>query len=181
MRRVLVVLISIFLLNGCASFTSLINSPTAKLKLLPVENFSASVLLKQDITLIRQEDEFRFLSVIRVEHDRLALVAVSPIGMPLFSLEYVDGEVFQTSPPGFNVPGEEILAVLQFSLWPQESIKKLYSEAKGWSWTFSEQKRTLIKATEAVLQVDYNTAGLTAHDYLNEYTVMVKTLEKRDL
>ncbi|MDX2506898.1 MAG: DUF3261 domain-containing protein, partial [Gammaproteobacteria bacterium] len=77
-------------LYGC-SIATLQQPELAQLKLLPPDEGPGAALLKQKVTMMSKGQEQQFITVIRLQTDRLKLVALLPSGQQLFFLEY-DGD-----------------------------------------------------------------------------------------
>ena len=123
----------------------------------------------------------QFLVVTRLQQDQVKLVALLPTGQNLLSLEYDGDELTQESLSSMDIPGEDILAIMQFSLWPEQSIKQHYPKSEGWIVKFSPQQRTLLTTAGRVLNVSYQENDLLVDNYLHDYRVRIHTLEKTQL
>ena len=170
----------VLLLCGCS--TQWLGAPEPiVLKLLPPEEGAVSVLLKQKITLQAGERQQQFLAVARFDQQHLKLVALFPTGQQILSLDY-DGEklVKETFAP-VDLPGREILAIIQFAMWPEHSIKAHYPEKDGWQVEITPDKRILLTESGAVLRITYQLAELRVDNYLKGYQVIVNTLERTEL
>jgi hypothetical protein len=173
-------LVVLLLLFGCSA--QRLSAPEPKvLKLLPPEEGSVSVLLKQKVTLQVGERQQQFLAVSRFDQQQLKLVALLPTGQQILSLDY-DGEklVKETFAP-VDLPGREILAIIQFAMWPEHSIKKHYPEKDGWQVEIAPDKRILLTESGVVLRITYQLAELRVDNYLKGYQVIVNTLERTEL
>jgi hypothetical protein len=173
-------LVVLLFLVGCS--TQQYSSPAdAKLKLLPPADVTVPVLLKQKVILQSGGGQQQFLVVARFEPDRLKLVVLSPIGQQLLMLDY-DGEVLvEESFSSIDLPGREILAVIQFALWPAPSIKGNYPEKEGWFLEIGTDKRILQSASRMHLEISYDDGKFIIQNYVHEYRVIVYLLEKTEL
>ena len=172
--------IVLLLLYGCSSQQLTYTSPKA-LKLLPPAERVADVLLKQRLTLKSGGKQQQFLLVARFDRDRLKLVVLLPTGQQLLSLDYDGESLVQENLPSVNVPGEEILASMQFALWPEHSIKKHYPEKEGWIVEIAPEERILLTVKGALLKIKRQDQELIVDNYLHDYRVIIDTLEKTDL
>ena len=158
------------------------NSPTAKdLKLLPPAELSAAVLLKQKLSLQSGEKQQHFLLVARLEPQRSKLVVLSPTAQRLLTLDYDGEELIQQTPSSIDVPGKDILSIIQFAMWPGQSIKKHYPEKAGWLVEISPEKRVLSTSSGMILKIDYEGEKLIIENYIHDYRVIVESLEKMEL
>jgi hypothetical protein len=151
------------------------------LKLLPPVDVSASVLLKQKVILQSGEKQQQFLVVARFKPQRLKLVVLSPIGQQLLMLDY-DGEALvEESFSSIDLPGREILAIIQLALWPAQSVRNNYPEKEGWLLDISAEKRVLQNAGRMHLKVSYEDEKLLIENYVHDYRVIVHLLETTEL
>lgn len=138
-------------------------------------------MLKQRVILESRGKRQQFLVVARFELNRLRLVVLLPTGQQLLSLDYDGERLVQVNSPSVNIPGKEILASMQFALWPERSIKKHYSDKDGWLVEIALKKRALLTASGPLLRINRETDQLIVDNYLHDYRVIVHTLEKTDL
>ncbi|OMH31681.1 DUF3261 domain-containing protein [Motiliproteus sp. MSK22-1] len=173
-------LILLLSLNGCSVIGYQAPAPE-HLKLLPTTEGPGAMLIKQAVTMESRGRQQQFLVVTRLLSHQLKLIAVLPTGQQLFSLEYDGKKLTQDSLAAFDLPGEEILAVIQFALWPELSIKSHYLESDGWDLNFTEYQRTLLTSAGTVLTVSYQSKKIDVKNYLRDYSVKIHMLEKMDL
>ena len=150
-------------------------------KLLPPDQGPAPVLLKQVVTMEARGDQHRFIGVVRITKERVQMVGLLPTGQQLFSLDY-DGETLvQENSSYADVPGQEILTIMQFSLWPKTAVRQYYSGKGGWDVVFSSAQRVLEKGGEKLLDVQYAGDDLAIENHTGHYRILIKTLEKTEL
>jgi len=157
------------------------SSPPESLKLLPPSEVPASVLLKQKVTLQSGEQQQQFLLVARFEPHRLKLVVLSPAGQKLLMLDYDGDKLTQETKSSIDVLGKEILAIIQFSMWPGQSIKNYYPKKDGWLVEISPENRILSTSTGVLLKVKYENDKSIIENYIHDYRVIVYSLEKTGL
>ena len=173
-------LAELLLLCGCSAQWLGALEPKV-LKLLPPEEGAVSVLLKQKITLQAGERQQQFLAVARFDQQRLKLVALLPTGQQILSLDYDGEKLVQETLAPEELPGREILAIIQFAMWPEHSIKAHYPEKDGWQLEIAPDRRVLLTESRAVLKITYQLAELRVDNYLKGYRVIVHTLERTEL
>jgi hypothetical protein len=174
------VLVAMLTLTACSTHR-LAAPETVSLKLLPPAAVSVAVLLKQKITLQVDGGQRQFLAVARFDADRLQLVVLLPTGQRLLSLDYDGKELVQEDYAPFELPGREILAIIQFATWPEDSVRAHYPEKDGWLVDTSIDQRILLTASGAILKISYQPGELSVDNYLQGYRVIVDTLERTEL
>ena len=173
-------LVAFLFLIGCSA--QQYSSPAdGSLKLLPPADASASVLLKQKVILQSGGKQQQFLVVTRFEPLRLKLAVLSPIGQQLLMLDY-DGEaLLEESFSSIDLPGREILAIIQLALWPAQSVRNNYPEKEGWLLEIGEERRVLQGAGRMHLKISYEDEKLIIENYIHDYRVIVHLLETTEL
>lgn len=172
----------LFALTGCQILPNV--AAPATLKLLPPAQGPAPVVLKQVVTLEAKGKQRQFLVVTKLRPELLEMVALMPTGQRLMTLSYDGQRVQQQQLTSVALPGEDILAILQFSLWPMDSLKQHYLQQNGWQINDSYTKRQLLKDSQLLLEVFYQTADkqqLLVENYMSNYRVLIKTLESKAL
>ena len=178
-RLILAGLFLTALLGACASRPPSPEPP--RLGLLPPAEIAAEVLLKQKLTFTAAGREQQFLGVARLERERLVLVLLLPGGQVLLTLDYDGRRLHQENRASVDLPGREILASLQFGLWPEESLRRHYQAASGWLLDLDGTQRSLLTASGLVLKIARDADMLVVDNRLHDYRVIVQTLEKADL
>lgn len=177
--RILVCLI-VLGLCGC-SVTALQPAELEQLKLLPPVDGPEDSLLKQKITMKSRKLNQKFIAVIRLQRDRLKLVALLPTGQQLFFLEYDGEKLIQKNFSSMDIPGEDMLAIMQFALWPSGSIKQHYTREDGWIVETSPEQRTLLTNYGVLIKVSYQAETIIVENYLHNYQLRIQPLEKINL
>ncbi|MBV1788283.1 DUF3261 domain-containing protein [Marinobacterium sp. D7] len=170
----------ICLLAGCALIRPEPDSAAA-LVLLPPEEGPAPVLIKQRVDIQSHDEQLAFLVVGRFEPQQVRLAALLPTGQPLTTLDY-DGETLnqRVSMP-VNLPGESILATIQFALWPERSLRKHYRPEQGWALSTETGRRQLWHHGVLLLDIVYDADITRVYNHAQEYKVRIETLEAMDL
>jgi len=173
-------LLLFFLLAGCSS-RQLEPTPPPQLALLPPAEIATEILLKQKITFEAGGRQQQFLVVARFQRQRLTLVLVLPTGQPLLKLDYDGKNLLQENQSTVELPGREILASMQFALWPEKSLRQHYPPEAGWQIKVDARHRSLLTASGAVLKISDKSETLVVDNQLHDYRVIIQTLEKREL
>jgi len=169
-----------FLLVACAARQPAPESPH-DLLLLPPDEITNEILLQQKLTLLANGQEQHFLAVARLERDRIRLLLFAPSGQQLLALNF-DGELLhQRNAPGFDVPGKEILASLQFALWPVDSIRRHYQQDDGWDIEIDKRGRSLLTSSGPLLIIRQDSEKVWLDNLQRKYRVIIETLEQREL
>ena len=168
------------LMAGCSSQQA-IAPELIEFKLLPPSEGPAPVLLKQKISLQSGQREQQFLAVARFEREQIKLVILLPSGQRLLTLDYDGSELTQRSLAAFDLPGGEILAIMQAASWPEASLRAHYPASAGWRLEVSPDARELLTESGTALTIGYSSGALRIDNYLKEYRVIVETLEKTNL
>lgn len=167
-------------ISGCSVSQSL-RPQTVKLILLPPGEGPEETLLKQKVTMQSAGLDQQFVAVLRLQRDRLKLAALMPSGQQIFYLEY-DGEVLiQENTSSIDVPGRDILAIMQFALWPSSSVQQHYSGADDWFLDINAEQRTLLTGTDKILEVTYHSSSVVIVNHLHDYRLTVQPLENKGL
>jgi hypothetical protein len=172
--------IALLLLSACSTQPPL-PAAVPEFKLLPPAEGPAPVLLQQTVSLLAGQREQQFLTVARFDHQRLKLVVLLPSGQRLLTLDYDGANLTQQNFAAFEIPGSEILAIMQAARWPEASLRAHYREADGWRLRISPDERQLLTEFGTALTIGYWPGELRIDNYLKEYRVIVKTLETIDL
>ncbi len=179
-RGVVAPLLALLFLAGCSA--QQLTMPVAgELRLLPPAEGVAPVLLKQKLTLQVGQRQQQFLAVARFDRQRLKLVVLLPSGQRLLTLDYDGVELVQESFAPLDLPGREILAIMQFSSWPEASLRAHYLEHDGWRVQVDASERRLLIESGTVLTIAYRPTELWVDNHLREYRIIVHTLEKTEL
>ena len=170
----------VFALCGCSAAT-LQRAEPEQLKLLPPADGPADFLLKQKITMVSRGQNQQFIAVTRLQQDSLKLVALLPTGQQLFFLEYDGEQLIQKNFSSIEIPSEDILAIMQFVLWPSRSIKHHYATEDGWIVETSAEQRTLLSNSALLIKVSYQAEAVIIENYLHDYQLRVQPLENMNL
>lgn len=166
-----------FLVSGCSWMGG--QATPVGLLLLPPQSGPESYLLKQAITLDTGQQSAQFIVASRFDHQRARLAALMPSGMQLASLEY-DGEALQQEVfVPVDLPGEQILATIQFSIWPEASVRQIYAPQTGWRVDIQPERRQLWYQETLILDVVHVGNRTNVTNYPQGYRVSIQTLEKK--
>lgn len=168
-------LLLLLFLYGCST-TRLAPPPVAMLVLLPPQEITEPVLLKQKVIMQAAAGELQFIMIARFDTEGLRLVALLPSGQTLLTLDYDGLELVQQSNSPVDIPGKDILAIIQFANWPEESIRRHYRAAEGWMVELNAKSRILSTAGRMFLKIDRQGEELVVENYAQNYRVLVYPL-----
>lgn len=178
MRQSVKIFISLVVLGLCACSVSHSPRPTLlQLKLLPPADAPEVSLLKQKITMQSQGLDQQFVAVLRLQRDRLKLAALSATGQQLFFLEYDGEQLIQKNASSVDIPGRDILAIMQFALWSPSSIQQYYRKEGGWIVDIAAQQRSLLTSSGLLLKVTYQDDTVVIENYRHDYRLKIQPLE----
>lgn len=184
--RALGIALVVIIISGCSGVSSIGDSSPkapepAELLLLPPNEGPAPVLLTQRVTLQKWGKKRQFIVLSKITDENISLVALLPTGHKLMSLDYDGKTLQQQSLPGMELPVQDIMAIIQFSIWPEISVAKHYRLADGWVAELNASQRKLRTGSEQWLSVRYTTKGMQVKHLLDNYQVNIKTLERKGL
>lgn len=168
----------VMLLGSCSVFNTTTTGPRELLLLAP-DAGPPAVLLKQKVTMEAQGEQHQFLAIIRLEPSQSKLRALLPTGQTILSLDYDGESLKQNNYSPVDLPGEEILAMMQFSLWPIMAVRQSYSPQNGWYVEEFAKRRQLSTADGVMLTVDYVADNeIIIEHYPHRYKVTIILLEE---
>ena len=92
-----------------------------------------------------------------------------------------DGQVLKEQLYGdLPLSGRDILSIIQFSQWPEQTLKTIYQEPM-WQLTLSPEQRLLSESGERWLKVAVRPSGLVVDNYRKHYQVEIQTLKASGL
>ena len=163
--------------NGCS--TSATRSYyNVEMLLLPPNWGPADTVLKQIVTIRSEERDSSFYVVTKLDKFVTKSLVLTPSGRSLLSLEYDGKNLSLEIITNIALPYEEILATMQFTLWPQESLLNYYSPNNGWDIYFLENQRILLFNKKKLLSVTYEPDGnFDIENYRHSYNLKIKNLD----
>lgn len=156
------------------------DSTAVSLQLLRPAQGPAPVLLKQTVTLDAWGKQQQFMAISRLSYERSRMVALLPTGQQLMYLEYDGEQLIQQVLSSIELPAEDILAMVQFVLWPETALSGHYRPEQGWQLELSDKQRKLIHNDMLLLDVMYQGQQISIENHLEGYRVMIKTIEQKD-
>lgn len=164
---------------GCSSLRP-VQAP-ADMVLLNPSRGPAPVLLTQRVTLDGWGQQRQFIAICRFTYEQARLVALLPTGQQLLYLEFDGEQLEQRTMPSIELPGKDILALIQFALWPAEVLHSSYVSENGWKVAITDNRRQLIYRDSVLLDVIYDRQQISIENHRAGYQVRIETLESKDL
>ena len=181
MIRLVCLIVTISCLVGCFSLP-VPSASIGSFRLLPPTLGPEASLLKQVVTMKFDQEQREFIAITRMDKMRIQVEALLPTGQSVFSLDYNGHKLIQKQVSDFKVPGEEILKIMQFTLWPEDTIKQYYRLEDGWTLEFSANKRSL-KNNDQQLDVLYDNDKMVIDKKFSQkprhYRVIIHTFEQQ--
>ena len=171
----------LLLLAGCSSFNTVTAEPPAEMLLLHPAQGPSPVLLTQRVTLSSWGQDKQFVAIGRFTYEESKLVALLPTGQQLLYLEFDGEQLVQRAMPSIELPGKDILALIQFALWPRDALQSNYRSEQGWTIDITDRRRELTHNDNPWVDVSYDGQQINIYNYLAKYRVLIETLEQKDL
>lgn len=173
-------LFSVMSLAGCSVFRSVEKPIDGLILLPPVENTSTRVL-KQTVVLEKYAQTKSFLAVTRFSAQETKLVALLPTGQVFLYLLYDKNGFEEENKAGIELPSKDILAMIQFTFWPELTIKQGYSESLGWSIEIMPDSRNLYYQDTLLLEVKIDDKNVSITHHGDHYNVNIHTFDQEVL
>lgn len=173
-------LLLLTVINACSS-RQLGPPEPRELNLLPPADISSEVLLKQKVSFVARGQQQQFLVVARFLRQHLRLILLLPTGQTLLTLDYDGENLALENRSTVDLPGREILASMQFALWPEDSLRQHYPTEAGWQLNLEKRQRLLLAPSGAILKIAGDAKTTVVSNHLHDYRVIIETLEKDEL
>jgi hypothetical protein len=177
MPKYLITIIGLCLvLTGCGLFPTSLNEQR-HLVLMPPDSGPEPGLLKQKLTLIARERQQQFIVLSDINASVFSVLVMLPTGQALLRMDY-DGTAFrQSNMTEFDIPARQIMAIMQFALWPDNTLKEYYQLDNGWQLTIDAQYRQLTVANRPWLAMQSLTDAIVIQNFKDHYQVKIEALE----
>lgn len=179
MKLLFVSLLVLLLMTGCSVIGT--SNLQAEMKLLQPIDGPSPVLLTQRVTLDSWGQQQQFIAIGRFTYAQTQLVALLPTGQQLLSLEFDGQELTQRTAASIELPGNDILALIQFALWPDDALQHSYGAEQGWAVALADDHRQLSYDGKLWLNVEYRGQQVNIDNQLVGYRVIIETLEQKEL
>jgi len=148
------------------------------LLLLPPALGHQAGVTKQDLQMQAAGRQQRFIMVSNNQPEKFQVLVMTPTGQTLLTMAY-DGETFtEQNQTNIALPAREILAIMQFSAWPEAVVQQFYEADQGdWSFEAKDHYRQLRYQQKLWLDVHYDKDVILVKNIKGRYRVSIKKLE----
>lgn len=174
-KRLITLLIAV-LLSGCSIFQS--NSAQPDLLLLSPHSGPEAQLQQQRLTFRMAGRTLQLLTVVRQRPEQVQLVALTATGQTLLELNYDGDQLEQSTPVRMELPGKEVLALMQLALWPEAALQQAYDAKGGWQLNSAPQRRLLSYQHNPIVEVRYDNARISLEHLIAGYQIEVEVLKQ---
>tara|TARA_R110001599_G_scaffold26935_23_gene95128 strand:+ start:13436 stop:13990 length:555 start_codon:yes stop_codon:yes gene_type:complete len=173
-------LLSLVALAGCSVVPTAEKPIDGLILLTPVKGANTQVL-KQKVTLKKYTQAKQFLSVTRFSAQETKLVALLPTGQIFLYLVHDKNGFEEKNESGIALPSKDILAMIQFTFWPELNIKLGYPESQGWQVEITPNTRNLYYKKTLLLEVKIERENVSITHHGDHYNVDIHTFDQEVL
>lgn len=173
-------LYSLITLSGCSLFRT-VERPIDGLVLLPPIQGTATQVLKQKVTIEKYTQTKQFIAVTRFSPQETKLVALLPTGQTFLYLLYDQNGFEEKNDAGIELPSKDILAMIQFTYWPESEIKLGYPESQSWHIEIKPHQRHLYYKNALLLEIKIEDDNVTITHHGDRYTTDIHTFDQEVL
>lgn len=174
LKLLLTICLLIPLLTSCSFIANRLLSPLELLLLKPQQGPSAGVT-KHKVTLLRDDKRHSFIVINRFTQQNFQVIVLMATGQRVLSMQYDGNQFSQQNETDLKLPSREIMAVMQFALWPEDIVRSSY-RGLG-KVTLTPELRQLSRDGQLELQADINEAETVVKHYSHKYSVIIQDLE----
>lgn len=168
-------LLSLVILNGC-SLNPFKGQSQQPLLLLSPAMGPEPTLLKQKLTFTTSGKQQQFLVLSDIKPDKFKVLVLMPTGMTLLKMSYDGNDFTQQNLTDIDIPAEQIMAEIQFALWPEKSLLESYSAEAGWNLQLDNTARSLYENKSLRLKVQYTNDAILIDNHRDRYQVKIQLL-----
>lgn len=168
-------LLSLVILSGC-SLNPFKGQSQQPLLLLSPAMGPAPTLLKQKLTFTVAGKQQQFMVLSDIKPNRFKVLVLMPTGVTLLKMSYDGNDFSQQNLTDIDIPAEQIMAEIQFALWPQKSLLESYSAEAGWNLQLDNTARSLYENNTLRLQVEYTAEAIMIENRRDRYQVKIQLL-----
>jgi len=151
------------------------------LQLLSPATGPEPVLLQQKLTFLAGGKQQQFLLLSDIKAEKFKVLVLMPTGMTVLKMVYDGAEFQQQNMTDITIPAEQIMAVMQFALWPEAALRKQYSPSAGWLLALDNTSRQLSENNRLRLDVQYKEGSVLINNLRDHYQVKIQALEAEAL
>ena len=179
MPKLIGLLFIAFALGAC-SFLAPTKVPNNELVLLlPIEvATSLPKVVKQSVIFEKYAQQRQFIAVARFNAEQTKFVALSASGQPFLYLTHDSQGFEKRNLSGIELPAKEILAMIQFTLWPKWAVEQGYPENIGWRVEITSGIRRLYYNNILLIEVEQEGDDINISNYRSDYKIYIHTFDK---
>ena len=136
-----------------------------------------SILLQQKLTFVAGGKQQQFLLVTDIKAEKFKVLVLMPTGMTVLKMSYDGAEFLQQNMTDITIPAEQIMAVMQFALWPEAALMNRYSAPDGWLLALDNTSRQLSENNRLKLDVQYKEDSVLIKNIQDHYLVIIQSLD----
>lgn len=168
------------LLNGC-SLNPLKWQTAQQLLMLAPTSGPDPVILQQKLTFMAKSKQQQFVLITEIKPEKFSVLVMMPTGMTVLKMSYDGTEFQQQNMTDIPIPAEQIMAVMQFALWPEAALINAYPDAAGWDLVLDKTSRQLSENNRLRLDVQYSPESILINNLQEHYQVKIQSLEAEAL
>jgi hypothetical protein len=188
--KIMSFLLLLALLAGLSACTTIHSYPLCdvyaknELPILHPAVLSVPLITNQQVRIITAENQFEFISQLEVKHDRLVLVALTPIGQKLFQIQYSKANIkFER----FGIPDTfspaYLLADISLVYGKKNVLESCFQQADlvAYSLAGDNLQRSLNFSGKESIRIQYSDENKWKSDIIftnpeRNYTIRIKSL-----
>ena len=179
-----VITLSIMLLSACGSLSQLdVNhveiAKGVNLKLTALKNLPPHQSKQQLLTITHHGETHQLITQLEFTAHGLTLVAISPQGLPLFEVVFIEGEPLQQKHYiAFEMlPLAFIIADIQMVYWPVDQLNASLTGAKIIT-SLDQSNRKLALNGETIINIIKNGNDISYHHLQRNYQLTITDSEQ---
>lgn len=179
MPKLIVSLAFVLLLTACSVFIPADKPDNGLVLLLPIkEESSLPKVVKQSVTFEKFSQQRQFIAVARFNAEQTKFVALSPSGQAFLYLTHDNQGLIEENLLDVALPAKEILATIQFTLWPKWAVEQGYPMSLGWHVEISDNIRQLFYKNTLLIKVEHKGDDINIENYWSDYKIYIHTFDK---
>lgn len=173
-------LLTALFFNGC-SLNPFKWQTQQELPLLAPANGPEPIKMQQKLSFLAGNKQQQFVLITDIKPEKFSVLLLMPTGMTVLKMFYDGAEFQQQNMTDISIPAEQIMAVMQFALWPEAALINGYSDTAGWNLELDKTSRQLSENNRLRLDVQYHPDSILIKNLKDHYQVKIQSLEAEAL